>query len=96
MWIADSVTLFSNLLRHVSPLVVATFTSPENIGTSPASLLWMLPLAASITVVYKATKLPKITAASFIKETAALFGSIVVFIIISMFVLHALAWLITE
>jgi hypothetical protein len=96
MWIADSVTLFSSLLRHVNPLVVATFTSPEDIGTSPSSLLWMLPLAASITVVYKTTKLPKITAADFIKETAALFGSIVVFIIISMFVLHALAWLITE
>ncbi len=75
---------------------MATFTTPEKIGTTPASMLWLLPLAASITITYKATKLPTITARNFIKEVAMLFGSIVVFIIITALVLWALAWLITE
>jgi len=77
-------------------LLTATFTAPEEIRTNPASMLWLLPLAASIAVVYKATKLRTIRAANFIKETAALFGSIVVFIIVSMVVLYALTWLINR
>ena len=76
--------------------VIATFTAPEEIGTTPQSMLWLLPLAAAIVVVYKATKLPKITAGNFIKETAALFGSVIVFIIITALALYALARLITE
>ncbi len=76
--------------------IMATFTSPENIGTNPQSLLWLLPLAAAIAVVYKATKLSTITAGNFIKEAAVLFGSIVIFIIITALALYALAWLITE
>jgi len=76
--------------------VIATFTTPEEIGTNPQSMLWLFPLAAAIAVVYKATKLPTITAGNFIKETSALFGSIVVFIIITALALYALAWLITE
>jgi hypothetical protein len=96
MWIVDFVTSSSALLLYAKSLTVATFFAPENIRTTPGSLLWVLPLTASIAVVYKATKLPRITAANFIKETVTLLGSIVVFIIISMFVLHALAWLITE
>jgi hypothetical protein len=59
-------------------------------------MLWLLPLAASIAVVYKATKLPTITAGNFVKEVVVLFGSIVVFIVISALVLYALAWLIVE
>jgi ABC-type Co2+ transport system permease subunit len=75
---------------------IATFTAPEEIGTNPQSMLWLLPLAAAIAVVYKAMKLPTITAGNFIKETAALFGSIAVFIITTALVLCVLAWLITE
>jgi hypothetical protein len=59
-------------------------------------MLWLLPLAASIAIAYKATKLPTITAGNFIKEAAILFGSIVVSIIITGLALYALAWLITE
>ena len=77
-------------------LVMASFTAPEEIGTNPQSMLWLLPLAAAIAVVYKATKLPTITAGNFIKEAAALFGSIVVFIIITALTLFTLGWLITE
>ena len=77
-------------------VVIASFTTPEEIGTNPSSMLWLLPLAASIAIAYKATKLPTITAGNFIKEAAILFGSIVVSIIITALALYALAWLITE
>jgi hypothetical protein len=76
--------------------IMASFTAPEEIGANPQSMLWLLPLAAAIAVVYKATKLPTITARSFIKEAAILFGSIVVFIIITALALYTVAWLITE
>ncbi len=76
--------------------LMATFTAPEEIGVNPQSMLWLLPLAAAIAVVYKATKLPTITARNFIKEAAILFGSIIVFIIITALALYTLAWLITE
>ena len=60
-------------------LVMATFTIPEKITTDPQSMLWLLPLVASIAIVYKATKLPEIKLANFLKESVILFGSIVVF-----------------
>ncbi len=80
----------------IAAFVTASFTVPEKLGTEPQSMLWLLPLAVAIAVVYKATKLPTITAGNFIKEAATLFGSIVVFIIAVALVLYALAWLITE
>ena len=75
--------------------VTATFTAPQEIGVNPQSMLWLLPLVAAITVVYKATKLPKITAGVFLKEVGVLFGSIVVFIVTTALILYALSWLIT-
>ena len=75
---------------------MATFTTPEKIGATPQSMLWLLPLVASIAIVYKATKLPEIKAANFLKEVVILFGSIVVFMSITALVLCAFAWLITE
>ena len=75
--------------------VIASFTAPQQIGTGPCSLLWLLPLVAAIAVVYKATKLPRITAGVFLKETAVLFGSIIVFVTVTALVLCVLAWLIT-
>ncbi len=80
----------------VAAFVIATFTAPQELGTNPQSIFMLLPLTAAIAVIYKVTKLPTITAGNFIKETAALFGSIVVFIIITALTLYALAWLITE
>ena len=76
--------------------IIANFTTPENIGTEATALLWILPLAASISVTYKATKLPKIKALDFIKESIILFGSIVVFIVTSALVLYVAAWLISR
>jgi hypothetical protein len=92
--------LLSNFLSNVTldsiAATIANFTIPENIGTEPAALLWVLPLAAAIAVTYKATKLPKIKALDFIKESSILFGSIVVFIVTSALVLYAAAWLISR
>jgi hypothetical protein len=77
-------------------LITATFTVPERIGTDPLSVLWLLPLAAAIAVVYKATKVSKIKARAFAKESAVLFGSIVIFMAVTAVVLYAVAWLVTE
>lgn len=76
--------------------ILASFTSPEEIGVNPQSMLWMLPLAAAIAVIYKAIKLPKITAGKFVKESAVLFGSIVAFIIATAVALCVVAYLATE
>jgi hypothetical protein len=82
--------------RVAAAFVLATFTMPEKIGVDPRSMLWLLPLVASIAIVYKATKLPKIRAANFLKEVIVLFGSIVVFMIVTALTLYVLAWLVTE
>ncbi|MHC4616128.1 MAG: hypothetical protein ACYTEQ_00085 [Planctomycetota bacterium] len=96
MTIAYLGAVFWGLLQNKNLMTAAAFTVSKSIGTNPTSVLWMLPLAGSIAVVYKATKLRKIEAASFAKEVVILFGSIVVFIVVAALVLHALAWLITE
>jgi len=59
-------------------------------------MLWLLPLVAAIAIVYKTTKLPEIKAANFLKEVVILFGSIIIFMSITAFVLCTFAWLITE
>ncbi|MGD0573556.1 MAG: hypothetical protein ABSB11_11150 [Sedimentisphaerales bacterium] len=74
--------------------IMAQFRVPEDIGTNPRSLLLVLPLLAAIAVVYKATKVPKVTVGNFLKETMLLFGSILVFMVITALVLAAVAWLI--
>lgn len=76
--------------------LLASFTAPMDIGTTPQSLLWILPLIASIAVVYKATKVPKITAGNFIKESAELFASITVFILVTALVLFFVTKFVTE
>ncbi|MDD5326742.1 MAG: hypothetical protein PHY02_02885 [Phycisphaerae bacterium] len=76
-------------------IILATFTSPEQICPNPQAMLWLLPLTAAIALVYKATKMPKFTTGAFLKEAAILFGSIVAFLIITAWVLFTLAWLIS-
>ncbi|MCD4830481.1 MAG: hypothetical protein K8R02_01585 [Anaerohalosphaeraceae bacterium] len=70
------------MIMHVTS-ILASFVSPVDIGTTPQSLLLALPLIAVIAVVYKATKLEEFTFASFVKESAILFGSISVFMILA-------------
>jgi hypothetical protein len=76
-------------------LVTASITIPEEIGTTPWSLLLLLPVVASIAIVYKATKVPRVSAGNFTKESVLLFGSIVIFMVITALVLSAVAWLVT-
>jgi hypothetical protein len=83
-------------MSMTATFILATFTTPENIGMTPQSMLWLLPLVAAISIVYKTTKLPKIRFAHFVKESVVLFGSIVIFMAITALVLCAVAWLITE
>ena len=77
-------------------LLLASFTIPEQIGTTPLSMLWLLPLVASIAIVYKATKLPEIKLVNFVKESVVLFGSIVIFMLVIAFILYAIAWVVLE
>ena len=76
--------------------IMANFTTPEKIGVTPRSLLWLLPLSASIVVVYKATKVPKIKPVSFIKDSVVLLGSILVFMFVAAMVLLVLSRFVTE
>ena len=75
-------------------VTIASLTAPIRIGTTPGSLLWLLPLVASIAVAYKATKLPTITLYGFIREAVILFGSIVIFMAVIAVALFAVVWLI--
>jgi hypothetical protein len=76
--------------------LLASFSTPIRIDTTAASMLWLLPLVASIAIVYKATKVDRIRLKSFARETAVLFGSILVFIVVATLVIQAIAWFVTE
>ncbi len=76
--------------------MLGSFTTPMRIDTTPASMLWLLPLVVSIAVVYKATKVYKIRLGPFARESAVLFGSIVVFIVVAAIILYAITWVVTE
>lgn len=79
----------------ITTLILADFTTPERIGVTALSMLWLLPLALSIAVVYKATKVREVRAISFIKESVVLFASIVVFMLVTAVALLGIAWLVT-
>ena len=53
--------------------ILATFTQPEYISTSPVQLLWMFPLLAAISIIYKITKMKVIFWRKFAKEVVILF-----------------------
>jgi len=75
---------------------MATFTTPETIGTDTKSFLWLLPLTAAVAAVYKALKLREISAKNFVKETSILFGTIILFMVMVAVALYAVACLLTE
>jgi predicted PurR-regulated permease PerM len=76
--------------------VLASFTTAMEIDTDPASMLWLMPLVVSIVVVYKATKVHRILAVPFIRESVVLFGSILVFIVVAALILYGVAWIFTD
>ncbi len=64
-------------------IILASFTSPIHIGSNAVMLLWALPLIAVISIVYKAIKLDELKPAEFVKQVILLFGSILVFMILT-------------
>lgn len=77
-------------------LILAAFTAPEPIGTTPASMLWMFPLLAVIALVYKATKMRVLLIRRYIWESLLLFLTISAFMIAAIVVLNLLDWLISR
>jgi len=77
-------------------ILMAGFLAPEEIGTTPQSLLLLLPIVTAIAVVYKATKLSRISAGNFLKESVVLFCSIAVFMVVTAVILLGVAWLVLE
>ena len=78
----------------IAPAILATFFSPEAIGTTQWQLLWLLPLAIAGIVVYKAIKMPQITIAIFVKEVVTLLIFLVCLLLIITFSLFIItAWL---
>jgi len=75
--------------------MLGSFTIPMRVATTPTSMLWLLPLVVTISVVYKATKVGRMRLWSFAKESAVLFGSILVFIVVAALILYGLAWIAT-
>ena len=77
-------------------LVLAAFTAPIEIGTTPASMLWMFPLLAAIALVYKATKMRVLFTKKYLTESLLLFLSVSGFMIMAIIVLNLLSWLVTS
>jgi len=82
-------------MSFITTLILANFTVPERVGVTSLSMLWLLPLALAIAVVYKATKVRQVRAVSFIKESVVLFASVVVFMFITAVVLLGIAHFVT-
>ena len=82
------------MLSEMFP-ILATFTSPEAIGTTPASMLWMFPLLASIAIIYKTTKMRVIFWKRFFREVIILFLTISVFMVLIGVALHIIVWVLT-
>lgn len=76
--------------------MMASFTAPIEIGTTPASMLWMFPLLAAISLVYKATKMRVLRIRKYLLESLLLFLSVSGFMIMAIIVLNLLSWLITN
>jgi DNA phosphorothioation-dependent restriction protein DptG len=76
--------------------LLAAFGAPIDIGTDPASMLWMFPVIAAIALVYKATKMRVVIMKRYLLEALVLFLSIAGFMIMAIIVLNLLSWLVTS
>jgi hypothetical protein len=75
--------------------LLATFTTPENIGMTAGSLLWIFPLLASVAFIYKATKVRVIFLRRFFKDVGILFCTLSVVMILVAAALHIIVWILT-
>ena len=76
--------------------ILAAFTAPIEIGTTPSSMLWMFPVLAAIALVYKATKMRVLFTKKYLTESLLLFLSVSSFMVMAIFVLNLLSWLVTS
>ncbi len=72
--------------------LLSSFTHPIDIGTTPASIVWMFPLLASISIVYKATKMRVLFWDRFLRETAILVATVCLFMIVTAIALNIIVW----
>ncbi len=79
-----------------SGFILAAFTAPIEIGTTPSSMLWMFPMLAAIALVYKATKMRVIFTKKYLMQSLLLFLSVSGFMIMAIIVLNLLSWLVTS
>ncbi len=76
-------------------MILASFSHPQFIGTTPWALLLIIPLVVSVSTVYKALIIEQIQLKRFVREIITLTISTFVFVIITAVVLYALTWLFT-
>ena len=76
-------------------MMLASFTAPITIHTDPWSMLYMFPLLAAITLVYKATKMRVIFWKSFFIQSLLLFLTVSGFMIAAIIVINLVSWLVT-
>jgi hypothetical protein len=79
----------------ILPQIIASFTHPMNIPTTPQSLFWLFPLAVAGVIVYKAAKVKEITFKHFLKETTALFLFLIGLLILITLVIYAITLIAT-
>ena len=76
--------------------MLASFTTPLEIGTDPAAMLWMFPLLASVAIIYKATRLKVIFPFKFIREVVVLFITMSILMILAGLALYLLVAVLTS
>ena len=89
MRIAPEIRLERDHFVNVS--LLALFTEPMYLPTTPASLLWVIPICLSVSLVYKAIKIEEFRPGIFVREVAFLFGTILVFLLVIAVVLLVIA-----
>lgn len=75
--------------------LLASFTVPLEIGTDPASMLWMLPLLLGVALVYKAVKMRVLFLNKYFSQVGVLFISMVIFIVMIGVLLHIIVHFVT-
>ena len=76
--------------------LLASFTSPIEIGTDAISMLWMFPLLAAVALIYKAVKLRVMFMRKYFREVFILFVSISIFIVLIGIVLYVIVHFMTR
>ncbi len=82
-------------MHDFSP-ILAAFTAPLNVQTDWVSMLYMFPLLAAITIIYKATKMRVLFWKQLAVESVVLFLAVSGFMIGAVIVLNLITWLITS